>query len=196
MAIQSVLTPPDQSAARSTKSSQDGQGVQRSIANPPSEDIPFTVKDIGGGNLPTLLNSLLEEQLNDPQGHQTRHLPALFFSDDIGLSMWSKITHLPRYYQTRDEIELLRAHGDEIVEQLRMGVSDSDGLIVVDLGAGSVVMHLICSARLANHAQQRHSKGCSPSYETRLNGCTRHVSCTRPVTIVTQESNGYVEVVV
>ena len=56
--------------------------------------------------------------------------------------MWSKITHLPDYYQTRDEIELLERCGGEIVRSLGIdyasGYEYETGLVVVDLGAGFV----------------------------------------------------------
>lgn len=93
------------------------------------------VADIGGGSLKNFLKTLFAEQLLHPTGN-VRHLAAPFFSDDAGLAMWGDITLLPDYYQTRDEIQLLHAHGDEIVKQLLAAGSLRNGLAIIDLGAG------------------------------------------------------------
>lgn len=96
----------------------------------------FQVHDIGGSYLPQLQNILIEDQLFKPENDEVRHLPALLFSDDKGLKMWSDITRLENYYQTSDEIELLETWGNEIVDELSGICKSNNGLFVVDLGAG------------------------------------------------------------
>lgn len=136
MAIQTRTTVvPQHPILRDQKLVLDQVRSRRMSKHSRDDENAFTVKDIGGSKLPMLLNQLLKEQLTDPEG-ETRHLPALFFSDDTGLGMWSKITHLPMYYQTRDEIELLNTWGEDIVERLVSSAMEKNGLNVVDLGAG------------------------------------------------------------
>lgn len=97
---------------------------------------PYEVLDIGGSSLPDLLSSMMHNQLVHPDDTVNRHLPALFFSDDKGLEMWRDITHLPNYYQTRDEIEMLERNGEEIIAEMGLGKRKGGRLIVIDLGAG------------------------------------------------------------
>lgn len=63
-------------------------------------------------------------------GTQSRLLPSPLLSDDEGLKLWSQITHMPRYYQTRDEIELLQQNSREIVKHIVPGCT------LLDLGSG------------------------------------------------------------
>ena len=72
---------------------------------------------------------MLEKRLlyKDPQ---QRLLPSMLLSDDEGLKLWSQITHLPNYYQTRDEIELLEENGKKVAEYIVPGCT------LVDLGSG------------------------------------------------------------
>jgi len=48
--------------------------------------------------------------------------------------MWQSINRLPEYYQTRDEIELLKRNGEELAQYLE------DGVTLVDLGSGYVTL--------------------------------------------------------
>lgn len=88
------------------------------------------VIDIGGSELPSLFKSMLQKNLIDGDDTGKRLLSSPLLSDDKGLKLWSRITHLPNYYQTRDEIELLEQNGDEIASTILPGT------ILIDLGAG------------------------------------------------------------
>lgn len=80
---------------------------------------------------------MLHENLLTSDTNGKRLLSSPFLSDDLGLKIWSKITHLPDYYQTRDEIELLERCGGEIIRSLGIdNGTEGNGLIVLDLGAG------------------------------------------------------------
>ena len=57
-------------------------------------------------------------------------MPASVLHDDKGLNMWRAITTLPHYYQTRDEIDLMKVNGMELVRSLE-GVGR-----LVDLACG------------------------------------------------------------
>lgn len=97
----------------------------------------FTVRDIGGSSLPTLLSSMLHDNLLKPDPNGKRLLSSPLLSDAAGLKMWSAITHLPDYYQTRDEIELLTRCGAEIIQTMHLPhLPQKTGLMVLDLGAG------------------------------------------------------------
>ena len=63
-----------------------------------------------------------------------RVLPsALLSSDDTGARLWRELTRLPEYYQTRDEIALLEAHGAEIVGLVPRGC------YLIDAGSGYAI---------------------------------------------------------
>jgi uncharacterized SAM-dependent methyltransferase len=64
------------------------------------------------------------------QTQSDRGLPASVFHDESGLRMWAKITKLKNYYQTRDEIELLKSNGKELARDL------GESLTLIDLGCG------------------------------------------------------------
>ncbi|PPJ52313.1 hypothetical protein CBER1_09245 [Cercospora berteroae] len=66
------------------------------------------------------------------RNRQTPSLPSALISDDRGLELWSEVTHAPEYYQTRDEVDLFLAHGDEIVSQIPENCS------LIDLGSGDL----------------------------------------------------------
>ncbi len=60
-------------------------------------------------------------------------LPSKYFYDDLGSALFDAITHLPEYYLTEAETEILREWGWEIVRML-------DGpLEFLELGSGSAV---------------------------------------------------------
>lgn len=92
--------------------------------------IPGTVFDIGGRDIDSYYKSLLETMLLKRQRWQQRVLPAALLYNDIGMQIWSRITRLPNYYQTRDEIDLLKHHSAEIAEHV------VDGCTLFDLGSG------------------------------------------------------------
>jgi uncharacterized SAM-dependent methyltransferase len=61
---------------------------------------------------------------------QNRVLPSPLLSDYEGLKLWSQIIHMPKYYQTRDEIELLEQNASEVAEDITPGCS------LLDIGSG------------------------------------------------------------
>ena len=87
------------------------------------------VIDIGGSNV-EILKHMLEESLLGKNNQQQPLLPSAIMSDDVGLQIWSEITHAPEYYQTRVEIDLLKQHGAEIAQNIPSGCT------VIDLGSG------------------------------------------------------------
>ena len=92
--------------------------------------VPGTVFDIGGSNVGSYHLSLLNEMLLKRHDRQQRVLPSALLYDDIGLQIWSRITRLPDYYQTRDEIDLLDHHSAEIATYVL------EGCTLLDLGSG------------------------------------------------------------
>lgn len=92
--------------------------------------MPGTVFDIGGSNLGYYYKSLLNSMLVKRHEGQQRVLPSALLYHDVGLQIWSKITRLPDYYQTRDEIELLEHHSAAIAEHI------TEGSALFDLGSG------------------------------------------------------------
>jgi L-histidine Nalpha-methyltransferase len=60
-----------------------------------------------------------------------KSLPSKLFYDGPGSVLFEEITHLPEYYLTRTELEILRARGTEIAEAVGPNVT------VVELGAGT-----------------------------------------------------------
>lgn len=65
--------------------------------------------------------------LSKPQ----KELPSRFFYDSAGSALFEEITHLPEYYLTRTETELLNAHAGEMIGDL-----PKDG-VLVEFGSGS-----------------------------------------------------------
>ncbi|KAI9774043.1 MAG: hypothetical protein M1839_001928 [Geoglossum umbratile] len=74
---------------------------------------------------------MLEEKLIG-KAQQQHLLPSALLSDDTGLQLWSQITCLPDYYQTRDEIQLLEQYGAEIAQHFVPGCT------IIDLGSGDI----------------------------------------------------------
>lgn len=91
-----------------------------------------SVMDIGGSKLVDSMKSELETKLLWKNGRfqNDRLLPASVMHDDVGLKMWRELTHLPNYYQTRDEIELLQQNSGELAEHLVRAWT------LIDLGCG------------------------------------------------------------
>jgi Histidine-specific methyltransferase, SAM-dependent len=94
------------------------------------------VLDIGGSKLETGLKQAVEKELlwkggpHCPAGHPQRMLPWSLHSDDRGAALWSDITYLSRYYQTRDEIKLFQAHGKHVARHVH------DNSVMLDMGCG------------------------------------------------------------
>lgn len=78
--------------------------------------------------------------LSAPPGQ--RSLPTLLLYDESGLRLYDDITtQAPEYYLFAAEEEILKHHGDEIVQAMRGGISsldvtDEQDTIVLELGAG------------------------------------------------------------
>lgn len=62
-----------------------------------------------------------------------RTLPAKYFYDDLGSTLFEAITKLPEYYLTRAETEILREYGWEIVRSLDAPFE------MLELGSGSAI---------------------------------------------------------
>lgn len=88
--------------------------------------------DIGGSRLQNIMREQLEEQFlwKDGQPRKARMLPSIVFHNEDGLKMWPQITKLPDYYQTDDEIELLKQNSKELAQEL------GECLTLIDLGCG------------------------------------------------------------
>lgn len=65
--------------------------------------------------------------LSKPQ----KELPSRFFYDSAGSALFEEITHLPEYYLTRTETEILNAHAAEMI-----GALPESG-VLVEFGSGS-----------------------------------------------------------
>jgi hypothetical protein len=100
------------------------------------EDYPVLghgqIYDIGGSVLSVdvrerLFNVLFSErESNDP----APALPDELLYDDKGSAIWADIIKTPEFYQTHDEIEILKAFGLDVVQRMEPGVT------MIDLGAG------------------------------------------------------------
>src|SRR5665213_1258147 len=101
----------------------------------------------GGGMSSTLRSDRLEILTVPPRGRgrtfgenvaagltaPRKHLSSRYFYDDLGSALFDAITHLPEYYLTRAETEILSEQGWEIVRAL-------DGPVeFLELGSGSAV---------------------------------------------------------
>lgn len=66
-------------------------------------------------------------------GAPQKHLSSKYFYDDLGSALFDAITHLPEYYLTRAETEILHESGWEIVRALEEPVE------FLELGSGSAI---------------------------------------------------------
>ena len=78
------------------------------------------------------------EQIDDMRGEVIRGLsadrktlPPKFFYDEIGAQLFERICELDEYYLTRAEVEILRAHADEIAQ------IGGPGCTLVEYGSGA-----------------------------------------------------------
>jgi len=72
-------------------------------------------------------------------------LPAKYFYDDLGSTLFEAITLLPEYYLTRAETEIFRRSGQEIIDLVGPAR-------LVELGSGSAVKtRILLDAALARH---------------------------------------------
>ncbi|KAJ8602841.1 hypothetical protein MRB53_042333 [Persea americana] len=96
------------------------------------------VLDVGGGcsGMDETLRAALVKRLFwttvpwTPNGRPQRILPALFFMDSTGYSLWEQINRLPTYYQTNHEIDMFRRNSSELVDTI------APGTLLIDLGCG------------------------------------------------------------
>jgi uncharacterized SAM-dependent methyltransferase len=88
--------------------------------------------DIGGSTIKDALLGELNEKLLWKAGRfqEDRLMPASVLHDERGLIMWSTITSMSRYYQTKDEIELLHRNNQDLIKSL-VGIET-----LIDLGCG------------------------------------------------------------
>ncbi|KAK4032198.1 hypothetical protein C8A01DRAFT_20702 [Parachaetomium inaequale] len=86
------------------------------------------ILDIGGSRLNESLRDMLVSRMLTP-GNQCV-LPSALLSDDNGSVLWQQINRLPDYYQTREEISLLEAHGNDIADLI------APNTVLVDIGCG------------------------------------------------------------
>lgn len=75
-----------------------------------------------------------------------KSLPSMYFYDSMGSSLYEQITHLPEYYPTRCEAEILRAHALQLAQMLEAPIVTSS---LVELGSGSA-----CKTRILLDAWQ------------------------------------------
>ena len=102
------------------------------------------ILDIGGSRLKESLHNMLVGRMLTP-GNQCV-LPSALLSDDNGSNLWQQINRLPDYYQTREEISLLEAHGKDIADLI------APNPVLIDIGCGYVVLHITGQAlRSLNH---------------------------------------------
>jgi uncharacterized SAM-dependent methyltransferase len=90
------------------------------------------VYDIGGSDLSIDVRERLFDILSSKRGPDdpTPALPDELLYDDKGSAIWADIIKTPEFYQTHDEIEILKANGADVIERLAPGVT------MIDLGAG------------------------------------------------------------
>ncbi|KAJ1679998.1 hypothetical protein EV182_000899, partial [Spiromyces aspiralis] len=97
------------------------------------------ILDIGGGEIQAYNKALLEKKLfwgqgpfTTLKGHVQRVLPTSVIYGDKGLELWASITHLPSYYQTREEAALLVENSPDLARWIQ---KDS---VLIDLGCGDI----------------------------------------------------------
>ncbi len=93
------------------------------------------------GLLTVSSNGLVYEGLSA----RRKSLPCRFFYDAAGSALFEHITQLPEYYLTRAELEILEAHGSEMVELIR------DGGALVEFGSGSSLKTELLFPHVSGH---------------------------------------------
>ncbi|KAG5985891.1 hypothetical protein E4U43_005814 [Claviceps pusilla] len=93
-----------------------------------------SVINIGGADMSSDVTERLLSALQAPYDHNDKPaLPDELLYDDDGLPIWNDIISTPEFYQTHDEISLLKKHGDWIARRV------SPGVTLIDIGAGAKV---------------------------------------------------------
>ncbi|KAK6342521.1 hypothetical protein TWF718_007924 [Orbilia javanica] len=101
---------------------------QKDASNSARVPEPGSVIDIGGTRCMAEITK--EMLLHGSAGR--RVLSVVTLSDYYGLKQWSKLTHSPTYYQTSDEILLLKKHAAEVSNYI------VPGAVIVDIGSGGL----------------------------------------------------------
>src|SRR5215469_15069643 len=73
------------------------------------------------------------DDVRDGLSARQKHLPSKYFYDDLGSALFEAITHLPEYYLTVAETEILREWGWQIVRVL------DEPIDFLELGSGSAI---------------------------------------------------------
>ncbi|KAG5946085.1 hypothetical protein E4U53_006632 [Claviceps sorghi] len=90
-----------------------------------------SVINIGGADMSSDIAERLLSVLQAPYDYINKPtLPDELLYDDDGLSIWNDIISTPEFYQTHDEISLLKRHGESIASRV------SSGVTIIDIGAG------------------------------------------------------------
>ena len=92
--------------------------------------IQYKIIDIGGGEVHQWFNESLRELFYEHRNRRVPYVSSSFTSSDVGLEVWSEVTCLPDYYQTREEITLLQEWGAQVAGHIPRGAS------ILDLGSG------------------------------------------------------------
>ena len=90
----------------------------------------YKIIDIGGGNLKEYFLRVLQEGFLECDTGTTPFVQGTFASSDEGMKIWSQIISRPSWYQTREEIDLLKKWGVDIAEYIQPGT------LIFDLGSG------------------------------------------------------------
>ncbi|KAG6291374.1 hypothetical protein E4U46_001106 [Claviceps purpurea] len=89
------------------------------------------VVNIGGADMSSDVTERLLSVLQEPYDENNKpSLPDELLYDDGGLPIWNDIISVPEFYQTHDEISLLKKYGETITGLVAPGVT------IVDIGAG------------------------------------------------------------
>lgn len=89
------------------------------------------IEDVGGSKIDEYMYERIQTSLFDAKRDGALpYLPEELVYEKEGLDIWSRIVYLPEYYQTHDEVELLKINGTKIATYI------TEGATLVDMGAG------------------------------------------------------------
>lgn len=102
-----------------------------------------SIVDIGGSKINSYLRDRIQSSLIDAKTEgRLPYLPEELVFENGGLDIWGEIIYLPEYYQTHDEVKLLKQNSAKIASYIPPGAT------LVDLGAG-----LVCEISLYSIAK-------------------------------------------
>jgi hypothetical protein len=105
--------------------------VQLPAVSSPDSSASGAIIDIGGSRVEeSVKGALLKALARAVAGESDVVLPDELLYDGAGHQIWSRIIYYLDYYQTRDEISLFDANGDDIVDRIRPGA------VLIDIGSG------------------------------------------------------------